>query len=440
MKINLCFKILAGSLVLSLVNSWADAAVLLQSDSRARFGDKAFSYFFIEAEDFHDNDPRGEGESWLLSSDEDSLFVTVNEEINPETDEPFEPDPGAFASGGESITNAIVQTTVTNTEGGGHDVQYLVQFDTPGSYHLYIRQHSPLGPENNRNPNDSFYYPIEFGEDPIQLKANGDDYGLLESIEFPGDTHRRGPWVWFAAREEVTNDEQDPPIDQDPSTFLEYEVTANMIGEPLVLEFDHRENGTMLDAFLFVETTSGLPPTNGEGPDGDGFTGVGDLVDLEFGLSNLGMEAPQGTPGDFNNDMELTVADIDLLSAEVRAASNNPAFDLNGDAVVDQADRDVWVVELKNTYYGDSNMDGEFNSGDFVAAFVGGKFEQDTDATWADGDWNGNGRFETGDFVLAFGGGGFEIGPRNATQSVPEPSSVALVLVSFVLLPWFRRR
>ena len=195
---------------------------------------KAFPYFFIEAEDFETNDPRGDGESWLLSSDEDSLFVTVSEEIDPDTGDPLEEDPGAFASGGESITNALVQSLVTNNEGGGHDVQYQIQFDTPGSYFLYIRQHSPLGPENNRNPNDSFYYPVEFGEDPFQNKANGDDYGLLESIEFPGDTLQRGPWVWFAAREDVDNFEQDPPIEQDDGTFLEFEVTENMLGEPQI--------------------------------------------------------------------------------------------------------------------------------------------------------------------------------------------------------------
>ena len=424
---------------LLLATAWASclsitsAEVLLQSDSRATFGDKAFDYFFFEAEDFHTNDPRGEGPSWLLSSDEDALFVTVSEEINPETDEPFEPDPGAYASGGESITNALVQSTITNEEGGGHDIQYQLQFDTPGNYHLYIRQHSPMGPETNRNPNDSFYYPIEFGEDPVQLKANGDDYGLLESSEFPGDTLRRGPWVWFAAREEVLNEEQDPPIDQDPGTFLEYSVSDAMVGEPLIFEMDHREDGTMLDAFLFIAVDSGLPPTNGEGPDGNGFFGQGDAVDIEFGLSNLGFEPPAGIPGDFDNDSMLTASDIDALSGAIRAASNEAQFDLNGDSQVNDADRTVWVQDLKNTYIGDSNLDGLFNSSDLVAVFSVGKFEQDVDAGWADGDWTGDGRFNTGDFVAAFGDGGFEAGPRAATQAVPEPASCGLLLLGGLL-------
>ena len=428
---------------LSLVTS-ANAAVLKQSDSRDKHGQKDFSYFFIEAEDFDSNDPYGFGESWLLSSDEDSLFVTVSEEIDPETDEPFELDPGAFASGGESITNAIVQSTANNTEGGGHDVQYLLEFDTPGDYYLYIRQHSPMGPENNRNRNDSFYYPIEFGEEPIQLKANGDDYGLLESMEFPGDTFRRGPWVWFAAREDVFNDEQDPPIDQDPDTFVEFEVTDQMVGETLVLDFDHRENGAMLDAFLFISVDSDLPPTNGEGPDGDGFFGPGDLVDEEFGLLNLGVEPPMGIPGDYNGDTVLDAKDIDLQAVAMKTPNENlETYDENKDGTIDLADRTIWVDTHRGTWMGDSNLDDEFNSGDLVQVFAAGLYEKDEMATWGQGDWNGDMRFGSGDLVVAFAAGGYEVGPRERVPppaAVPEPSALGMALLGLLFLVTRRYR
>ena len=55
-----------------LLSSLVHADVLEQSESRARFGEKDFAYFFIEAEDYDDNNPRGAGESWLLSSDPSS--------------------------------------------------------------------------------------------------------------------------------------------------------------------------------------------------------------------------------------------------------------------------------------------------------------------------------------------------------------------------------
>ncbi len=261
-----------------------------------------------------------------------------------------EPDPGAFASGEESITNAIVQSTVSNEVGGGHDIQYVLSFDTPGTYYLYIRHHSPLGPEFDRNKNDSFYCPVDFGENPRQLKVNGDDYGMLESAAFPGDTFTRGPWLWFAARSRKDNSEQNPPIDQNPDTFQEYEITEGMVGEELILEFDHRENGTMLDAFLFVDVDSGLPPTNGEGIDGLGYRGEEDEVDIEFGLSNLNFEPPPPPPpaapsflrADCTGDGIVNITDAVCTLNFLFTATDDPpcvaASDSNGDGTVNITD------------------------------------------------------------------------------------------------------
>ena len=60
----------------------------------ARFGEKDFAYFFIEAEDFHDNDPAFVGASWLLSSNEEALAMIVNDtDTDPDTGELIEPGP-----------------------------------------------------------------------------------------------------------------------------------------------------------------------------------------------------------------------------------------------------------------------------------------------------------------------------------------------------------
>ena len=58
----------------------------------------------------------------------------------------------------------------------------------------------------------------------------------------------------------------------------------------------------------------------------------------------------------------------------------DPAFDLNDDGVVNYADREVWVNDLKNTWIGDANLNGEFNSGDMVQVFSRGKYETGEDA------------------------------------------------------------
>lgn len=152
-------------------------------------------------------------------------------------------------------------------------------------------------------------------------------------------------------------------------------------------------------------------------------------------------DTPIGIAGDFDGDGQLTAVDIDLLSDEVLTGNNSPAFDLNSDALVDQEDRRVWVDELKLTWFGDSNLDGEFNSTDFVVVFTAGEYEDDVDGNsgWASGDWNGDKDFNSTDFVSAFSAGGYEAGPRAAAvAAVPEPSSVVLLIMG-LLLGWRRR-
>ncbi|MCA9149447.1 MAG: PEP-CTERM sorting domain-containing protein, partial [Planctomycetales bacterium] len=149
-----------------------------------------------------------------------------------------------------------------------------------------------------------------------------------------------------------------------------------------------------------------------------------------------------GLSGDFNGDGVLDAADIDALSAQVRAGTNPAAYDLNSDNVVDGLDRDVWVNELKKTYYGDSNLDGQFDSSDFVTVFTAGEYEDaiDGNSTWGTGDWNGDGDFNSSDFVTAFSAGGYEQGPRAAVSAVPEPSSFVLMLLGLSAFARRRRR
>ncbi len=106
-------------------------------------------------------------------------------------------------------------------------------------------------------------------------------------------------------------------------------------------------------------------------------------------------------------------------------------------------DRLFWIEqpEMRHTYLGDTNLDGQFNSADVVQVFVMGKFETGQPATWDTGDWNADQVFDSADFVAAFSRGGYEAGPRSGGgQFVPEPTSLALsVLASFTLM-WIGRR
>ncbi|MCA9211965.1 MAG: hypothetical protein KDB27_02780 [Planctomycetales bacterium] len=126
--------------------------------------------------------------------------------------------------------------------------------------------------------------------------------------------------------------------------------------------------------------------------------------------------------GDFNANGSLDVEDVDLLSLQVRLGESNRAYDLNNDGLVDQSDRQIWVHDLKNVYFGDSDLNGEFNSGDFVLMFAQGQYEDGIagNSTWATGDFNGDAEFDSGDFVFAFVDNGYEKGPRPLV-AVPEP-------------------
>ena len=127
---------------------------------------------------------------------------------------------------------------------------------------------------------------------------------------------------------------------------------------------------------------------------------------------------------DVNSDSSVDANDIDTISEAIRNEQTSTATDLNGDGATNETDRLIWVEALQHTYFGDSDLDGEFSSSDFVRVFSIGEYEDDIDlnSTWGDGDWDGNGDFDSSDFVTAFTSGGFEKGPRAGVAAVPEPN------------------
>ena len=143
--------------------------------------------------------------------------------------------------------------------------------------------------------------------------------------------------------------------------------------------------------------------------------------------------------GDFDQNGTLEAADIDRLTRAV--GGTDLGFDLVYDAVINDADRKFWVEEIMLTYFGDANLDGEFNSTDFIQVFQRNEYEDSLvgNSDWADGDWNGDGDFDSSDFVVAFQSGGYETGPRgshsafaHAAAIVPEPLSC--VWLAYVIL------
>ena len=206
-------------------------------------------------------------------------------------------------------------------------------------------------------------------------------------------------------------------IDGDDESFGEIVVELEGVGEPFVRD-------TSLDRTLLGDESN---VDFGIEFNPDGFLGYFDNLVIESGGPGGGLL------GDFNENGELDVDDVNQLNSAIATGGNEESFDLNGDAIVDLSDLTTWVNDLKGTWFGDADLNGEFNTSDFVDVFQIGRYEKDEDATWPEGDWNGDRRFTSADFIQAFQDGGFEQGPRRA-QAVPEPAGILPILLSLLFV------
>ena len=171
----------------------------------------------------------------------------------------------------------------------------------------------------------------------------------------------------------------------------------------------------------------------------------------EFDPAAAGLTLRPSAIGDLDADEALDVDDIDVLTIEFIGDGRflpllpDKAYDLNADGNFDLADLDTWVHDLKHTWYGDANLDGEFNSGDLIQALSAGKYDAVEylrgfiiPAGWASGDWNADGEFNSADLVVALADGGYEQGPRPVV--VPEPTAIPLLLFSLAVCSLWRAR
>lgn len=175
---------------------------------------------------------------------------------------------------------------------------------------------------------------------------------------------------------------------------------------------------------------------------GDLFVLVGTGSDDERRVSLLRITRTDVPLGDLDYSQSLDVADVDILVSKLQIGSQYHNYDLNADEQVDSRDLDLWVHDLAKTYYGDANLDGQFDSADLVQIFTFGSYEnRSADATWSTGDWNADGLFGSADLVLAFQNGGYDAGPRaERTAAVPEPSTFIVFLAAFIAICWQRQR
>ncbi|MEZ6118187.1 MAG: hypothetical protein R3C28_16680 [Pirellulaceae bacterium] len=170
-----------------------------------------------------------------------------------------------------------------------------------------------------------------------------------------------------------------------------------------------------------------------EGPNGIAFLSNSEVRDVSIRSFEMNV-IRQNNPGDINGDGLVDVTDLNQVISD---ANTSDVYwlrsDTNGDFRVNTQDVHAWVKEITQTSIGDANLDGKFDSNDFVQVFTAGQYEDNivANSTWDTGDWNGDQEFDTADFVAAFQDGGYE-SEANRVQSVPEPS-INLLAIAFIM-------
>ena len=145
-----------------------------------------------------------------------------------------------------------------------------------------------------------------------------------------------------------------------------------------------------------------------------------------------------GLDPDFNDDGNVDTVDIDALVAEIIAGTNNSAFDLSGDAVVDVSDLDQWRADAANVNgfadsyaLGDANLDGTANAADLNAV---GLNWLGSPNSWTGGDFTANGVTDAADLNVLGLNWLSTIAAAADQSAVPEPNSVWMIGTGLLLL------
>ncbi|MCA9149773.1 MAG: lamin tail domain-containing protein, partial [Planctomycetales bacterium] len=183
-------------------------------------------------------------------------------------------------------------------------------------------------------------------------------------------------------------------------------------GEQIALQFAAPIDTAIL---RFAYDAAWYPSTDGGGAALSIVDGNADYRQWQAATSWMASTPTPGrAPGDvatadFNADGLVNATDIDLLCVAIHSGSGDLSYDLSGDGLVNSGDANYLISGVLHTTPGDANLDGIFDSTDFVQVFVAGKYENGVagSAGWAEGDWDCDGEFTTRDLVAAFQAGGY---------------------------------
>ena len=117
------------------------------------------------------------------------------------------------------------------------------------------------------------------------------------------------------------------------------------------------------------------------------------------GVHGTELWVQQSTPnGDFDDDHDVDVADIDRLAAEIRAGTHDAAFDVSNDGQVNFMDLAQVVTGILGSQLGDTNLDRIVDRHDVAA--LSASFGRSNAPGWSRGDLDGDGRIDARDLAI----------------------------------------
>jgi hypothetical protein len=435
---NFRLSLLPTAALVSLCIFTSARAVTIQDPNNTLPDGSAF--LIVEAEDAAE-----------LGGDDPSVGFVVVDKFNP-----IKSIESAVKGGLDILpadTNASGGAALLDELGGGqhsHTATWEVQFTIPATYYLYIHASMYNSDGNTSYGNeDSIFVPPAFNMNSSTDWVGFEGYGQFGDPK-TGD-HMNDGWmpvfnnkvVMSAGQTSVHNDTNedfwdgtfhwmfaDFGVDVDENNVylgdygmaIQYEVTEEDLNKVLTFEIGTREPYGVIDSLVFSTSNELL------------FEYTQEQMDEFFIQSGV-----QLTPGDFDGDGQLTTADIDDLTKQSAGGLNPAKYDLNTDALVNEEDVKVWIKDLFQSYVGDANLDGQFNSTDLVDVLAAGTYEMDIESAWSSGDFNGDARTNSADLVAALADGGYELGAA-AAAAVPEPAGSLTTLIGLTALCRLRRR
>lgn len=169
-----------------------------------------------------------------------------------------------------------------------------------------------------------------------------------------------------------------------------------------------------------------------------GLPNVDFVVDFGTYRTVQDLSALRGEPlegfGDFDNSGDFDLADVEILSNQIRNENHSPCFDLTEDGLVNVDDLVDLVENRAERKLGDADFNGTVDADDYE---TWNENKLTTDSTWATADFNADGVTDGTDFNI-WNANKAIVPPANS--SVPEPSATSLFGLGWLLALTQRKR